>query len=90
MPDVVYTGHLTSALYLDKRENVGHYTEVIIYLSTEALTSAESRRFLVEIIQAILVISCYHPRWLARQIAGHGKFSLHRSANHNSLRIPCD
>jgi hypothetical protein len=27
--------HLTNALYLDKRENAGHYTEVIIYLSTE-------------------------------------------------------
>ena len=86
MPDVVYTGHLTSALYLDKRENVGHYTEVIIYLSTEALTSAESRRFLVEIIQAILVISCYHPRWLARQIAGHGKLAFTDPQTHKFIK----
>jgi hypothetical protein len=50
MPDVVYTEHLTSALYLGRRENVDHYTEVVNHLSTEALTPAETGRFLAETI----------------------------------------
>ena len=51
MPDVVYIEHLTSALYLDKREDVDHYMEVMNQLSTEALTPAETKRFLAEIIR---------------------------------------
>jgi hypothetical protein len=51
MPDVVYIEHLTSALYLDKREDVDHYMEVMNHLSTEALTPAETTYFLAEIIQ---------------------------------------
>jgi len=35
MPDVVCTGHLTSALYLDNREDAGHYTQVTNYLGTK-------------------------------------------------------
>jgi hypothetical protein len=51
LPDVVYIEHLTSALYLDKRDDVDHYLEVMNQLSTEALTPAETRRFLAEIIR---------------------------------------
>jgi Domain of unknown function (DUF5753)/Helix-turn-helix domain len=51
VPDVVYLEQLTSALYLDKREDVDHYMEVMNHLSTEALTPAESTRFLAEIIR---------------------------------------
>src|SRR5579862_9228071 len=38
VPDVVYLEQLTSALYLDKYEDVDHYMEVMNHLSTEALT----------------------------------------------------
>jgi len=51
VPDVVYLEQLTSALYLDKRDDVDHYMEVMNHLSTEALTPAESTRFLTEIIR---------------------------------------
>ena len=53
VPDVVYIEQLTSALYLDKREDVEHYMEVMNHLSTEALTPAQSVRFLTEIIPEI-------------------------------------
>jgi transcriptional regulator with XRE-family HTH domain len=36
LPDVVYTEQLTSALYLDKREDVERYTEVIERLSVQS------------------------------------------------------
>jgi hypothetical protein len=51
VPDVVYIEQLTSALYLDKREDVDHYLEVMNHLSTEALTPVQSARFLADIIQ---------------------------------------
>jgi hypothetical protein len=51
VPDVVYIEHLTNALYLDKREDVEHYMEVMNHLSAEALTPARSARFLAEITQ---------------------------------------
>ncbi len=51
MPDVVYIEQLTSALYLDKHEDVDHYMEVMNHLSAEALTPAETKRFLAEIIR---------------------------------------
>ena len=51
VPDVVYLEQLTSALYLDKRDDVDHYMEVMNHLSTEALTPAESARFLTEMIR---------------------------------------
>ena len=51
VPDVVYIEQLTSALYLDKREDVDHYLEVMDNLSTDALTPVESTRFLTEIIR---------------------------------------
>ncbi len=49
MPDVVYIEQLTSALSLDKREDVDHYMEVMNRLSTTALTPAQTTRFLTEI-----------------------------------------
>jgi hypothetical protein len=49
LPDVVYIEQLTSALYLDKRDDVDHYLEVMNHLSTEALTPARTGRFLAEI-----------------------------------------
>ena len=51
MPDVVYIEQLTSALYLDKDEDVVHYMEVMNHLSTEALPPAETKRFLAEMIR---------------------------------------
>ena len=51
VPDVVYIEQLTSAVYLDKREDVDHYMEVMNHLSTEALTPIQSARFLTEIIR---------------------------------------
>ncbi|SRR5712691_10131575 len=53
VPDVVYLEQLTSALYLDRREDVDHYMEVMNHLSTEALTPAQSARFLTEIIREL-------------------------------------
>ncbi len=51
VPDVVYIEQLTSALYLDKRDDVDHYLEVMNTLSTEALTPAQSTDFLAEILR---------------------------------------
>ena len=51
VPDVVYIEQLTSALYLDKREDVDHYLEVMNRLSAEALTPTQSAQFLTEIIK---------------------------------------
>jgi transcriptional regulator with XRE-family HTH domain len=53
VPDVVYLEQLTSALYLDKREDVDHYMEVMNHLSTEALTPVESTRFITDMSQEI-------------------------------------
>ena len=36
LPDVVYVEQLTSALYLDKREDVERYSEVMDQLSVES------------------------------------------------------
>ena len=49
VPDVVYIEQLTSALYLDKRDDVDHYMEVMNTLTTEALTPASTKRFLADI-----------------------------------------
>jgi len=51
VPDVVYLEHLTSALYLDKIDEVDHYMEVMNHLSTEALTPADSTRFMTGLIR---------------------------------------
>jgi transcriptional regulator with XRE-family HTH domain len=47
--DIVYIEQLTSALYLDSREDVDHYMEVMNELSTEALTPARSAALLTEL-----------------------------------------
>jgi transcriptional regulator with XRE-family HTH domain len=49
VPDVVYIEQLTSALYLDKREDVDHYLEVVNDLSAQALTPARTARLLAKI-----------------------------------------
>jgi len=48
VPDIVYAEQLTSALYLDKREDVDHYMEVIDTLSTEALSPADTLDFIAK------------------------------------------
>ena len=50
LPDVVYLEHLTSALYLDKREDVEKYTEVMERLSVEG----ESPERTMEILSGML------------------------------------
>ena len=50
LPDVVYLEHLTSALYLDKREDVEKYTEVMERLSVEG----ESPERTIDILSGML------------------------------------
>jgi hypothetical protein len=49
VPDIVYIEQLTSALYLDKREDVDHYLEVMDSLGAKALTAAESLSLIAKI-----------------------------------------
>jgi len=49
LPDVVYIEQLTTALYLEKPEEVDRYMEVMNHLSTQALTPAQTARFLAEL-----------------------------------------
>ena len=49
LADIVYIEQLTSALYLDDREDVDHYLEVMNDLSAHALMPARTTRFLAEI-----------------------------------------
>jgi Domain of unknown function (DUF5753)/Helix-turn-helix domain len=49
LPDIVYIEQLTSALYLDGRDDVDHYMEVMNHLSAQAMTPARTARFLTEI-----------------------------------------
>jgi hypothetical protein len=53
LPDVVYIEQLTSALYLERREDVDHYMEVMNRLNAEARTPSDTASFLSEIIQSI-------------------------------------
>jgi transcriptional regulator with XRE-family HTH domain len=50
MPDVVYTEQLTSALYLDRREDVDRYLEVMERLAVEAEPPANSPDILTAIM----------------------------------------
>lgn len=50
LPDVVYLEHLTSALYLDKREDVERYTEVMERLSVEGEPPEET----IDILSGLL------------------------------------
>ena len=54
VPDVVFAEQLTSALYLDKRQDVDHYMEVMDLLSAKAFTPAETRAFLAEVLREAL------------------------------------
>jgi transcriptional regulator with XRE-family HTH domain len=49
LPDVVYVEQLTTALFLEKRDDVDHYMEVMNHLSTQALPPAHTATFLTEI-----------------------------------------
>jgi transcriptional regulator with XRE-family HTH domain len=49
VPDIVYIEQLSSALYLDSREDVDHYLEVMNDLSAQALTPALSADFLARL-----------------------------------------
>ncbi len=53
LADVVYLEQLTSAVYLDKREDTDHYMEVMDRLSAEAQPPTETASFLGKIIKAI-------------------------------------
>ena len=48
---ILHKNPVTSALYLDKRDDVAHYLEVMNHLSTEALTPPQSVKFITEIIR---------------------------------------
>jgi transcriptional regulator with XRE-family HTH domain len=52
LPDIVYIEQLTGALYLDTRDDVDHYQEVMNSLSIEAETPVESEKLLKKIIRA--------------------------------------
>ncbi len=52
LPDVVYVEQLTSALYLDKREDVDHYAEAMERLCVEADPPAHTRDTLVDLIKS--------------------------------------
>jgi transcriptional regulator with XRE-family HTH domain len=53
LPDVVYIEQLTSALYLDDRQDIDHSMEVMNDLSTEALTPDRTTQFIAEITREI-------------------------------------
>jgi hypothetical protein len=53
VPDVVYIEQLTSAIYLDSRDDVDHYLEVANRLGAEALTPAQTVPFLAELAREI-------------------------------------
>lgn len=47
IPDIAYTEQLTSALYIDKKADVGNYAMTMDRLSVEASTPADTKRLLV-------------------------------------------
>jgi len=51
LPDIVYIEQLTGALYLDARDDLDHYQEVMNSLSIEAETPVESEKLLRKIIR---------------------------------------
>jgi transcriptional regulator with XRE-family HTH domain len=53
LPDVVYLEQLTSAIYLDKRENVDHYLAVMERLCIKALPTHRSTELIEEILHGI-------------------------------------
>jgi transcriptional regulator with XRE-family HTH domain len=53
LPDIVYIEQLTSALYMDRRDEVDHYMEVMNRLSAEAETPADTASMLRKIIKTL-------------------------------------
>jgi len=53
LPDIVYIEQLTSALYLDRPEDVDHYREIMNELITQALTPDRTAQFLAEITREV-------------------------------------
>ncbi|AEV83301.1 XRE family transcriptional regulator [Actinoplanes sp. SE50] len=53
LPDVVYIEHLTSALYLDRRDEVDHYAAAIGRLFIEAEPPAETPEILTRILREL-------------------------------------
>jgi hypothetical protein len=51
VPDMVYVEQLTSALYLDKREDVDRYAEVMGQLSIAALPASQTTSFLTRVLR---------------------------------------
>ncbi|MGP3923952.1 helix-turn-helix domain-containing protein [Streptomyces sp. 8N616] len=51
LPDVVYLEQLSSALYLDKREDVSQYEQAMHRLHEDSLSPKESRGLLAKILQ---------------------------------------
>ena len=49
LPDLVYAEQLTSAVYLEQRPDVEHYLAVADRLSGEALTPADTIRFIEQV-----------------------------------------
>lgn len=54
LPDVVYMEQLTSALYLDKRDETEHYTKVMDSLCVQSCSLSDSRRFLSDLRRELL------------------------------------
>jgi uncharacterized protein DUF5753 len=54
LPDVVYLEQLTSALYLDKRDDVEKYTEVMERLSVESESPERSVHILSGILEEVM------------------------------------
>jgi hypothetical protein len=52
LPDVVYIEQLTGALYLDRRDEVEQYLEVMNTLAAQALTPIGTERYLAELARA--------------------------------------
>lgn len=52
LPDIVYLEQLTSATYLDKRDDADHYLSVMNQLCVEALPAADTQGFLTSLIDA--------------------------------------
>ena len=50
LPDIVYLEQLTSALYLDRREAVEHYIEVMDRLCVSALPAQESMEMIANVL----------------------------------------
>jgi transcriptional regulator with XRE-family HTH domain len=53
LPDVVFLEQLTTAVYLDRREDLDHYMEVMDHLSAEAEPPKETASFLGKIVKAL-------------------------------------